>query len=200
MSSAFFQGDSLQREVYVKDPEGPSFWELNAALYGLREGARNWYDQFHRHCISLGFTTALGDPAAYSYDRDGIRGALAIHVDYALTCRNDEFFTTVLVPLLGQFSISKLEQSSFKFLGMHIKQADDFSVRIKQDTKSIKSLPQGADFLQEEEKQALLKSLVGQLLYLDLTRPDLAFLISDLARSSSKTTAKRLRMARILLR
>ena len=58
ISSAFFQGDSLQREVYVKDPEGPGFWVLNAALYGLREGARNWYDWFHRHCISLGFTTA----------------------------------------------------------------------------------------------------------------------------------------------
>ena len=65
---------------------------------------------------------------------------MAIHVDDALTCGNDEFFTTVLVPL-GQFSISKLEQSSFKFLGMHIKQADDFSVHIKEDTKLIKSLP-----------------------------------------------------------
>ena len=82
-----------------------------------------------------------GDPAAYSYDRGGIRGALAIHVDDAITCRNDEFYTTVLVPLLGHFSISKLEQSSFKFLGMHIKQTDDFFVHIKQDTKSIKSPP-----------------------------------------------------------
>ena len=94
---------------------------LNAALYGLHEGACNWYDRFHRHCISLGFTTAPGDPAAYSYDRDGIQGALAIHLDDAITCRNDEFYTTVLVPMLSQFSISKLEQSSFKFLGMHIK-------------------------------------------------------------------------------
>ena len=94
---------------------------------------------------------------------------MAIHVDDAITCGNDEFYTTVLVPLLGQFSISKLEQSSFKFLGMHIKQTDDFSVHIKQDTKSIKSLPPGADFLKEEEKQGILKSLVGQLLYLELT-------------------------------
>ena len=99
-----------------------------------------------------------------------------------------------------QFSISKLEQSSFKFLGMHIKQTDDFSVHIRQDTKSIKNLPPGADFLKEEEKQGILKSLVGQLLYLDLTRPDLTFLISDLARSSSKTSDERLRMARALLR
>ena len=40
-SLAFFQGDSLQREVYIKDPEGSSFWVLKAALYGLHEGARN---------------------------------------------------------------------------------------------------------------------------------------------------------------
>ena len=129
------------------------------ALYGLRKGAHNWYNRFHHHCISLGFTTALGEPAAYNYDRDGIRGALAIHVDYALTTRTDEFFTSILVPLLGQFLISKLEQSSFKFLGMHIKQGDDFSVHIKQDTKSIKNLPTGADSLKEDEKQTLLKSL-----------------------------------------
>ena len=43
-------------------------------------------------------------------------------------------------------------------------------------------------------------SLVGQLLYLDLTRPDLTFLISDLARSSSKTSDERLRVARALLK
>ena len=124
--------------------------------YTLREGARNWYDLFHRHCISLGFTTAPGDPAAYSYDRDGARGALAIHVDdAALTRGNDEFNNTVLVPLLSQFSISKLEYSSFKFLGMHIKQTDDFSVYIRQDTKSIKSLPPGAGQL------CYLKELYG---------------------------------------
>ena len=52
----------------------------------------------------------------------------------------------------------------------------------------------------EEEKQSVLKSLNGQLLYLDLTRPDLTFLISDLARSSSKTSDERLRVARALLK
>ena len=33
VSSAFFQGDSLQREVCVKNPEVPGFWVLNSALY-----------------------------------------------------------------------------------------------------------------------------------------------------------------------
>ena len=92
VSLAFFRGDSLQREVYVKNPESPGFWVLKAALYGLREGARNWYDRFHRHCLSLGFTTAQGDPTAYSYDRDVAQGALAIHVDDALTAGHKLFY------------------------------------------------------------------------------------------------------------
>ena len=91
--------------------------------------------------MSLGFTTAPGDPAAYSYDRDGARGALAIHVDDALTCGNDLFYDSVNLPLLSQFSISKLEHYSFKFLGMHIKQTADFAVSLGQDAKSIKDLP-----------------------------------------------------------
>ena len=121
--------------MYIKNPEGSGFWVLSTALYGLREGACNWYDRFHRHCLSLGFTTAPGDPAAYSYNRDGARGALAIHVDDTLICGNDLFYDTVTVPLLSQFSISKLEHSSFKFLGMHVKQTADFAVSLGQNTR-----------------------------------------------------------------
>ena len=68
-----------------------------------------------------------------------------------------------------------------------------------QDTKSIKELLQGVDSFSEEKKRSFLKSLVGQLLYLDLTRP-IAFMISDLSRSSSKTSDERLRVARALLK
>ena len=70
VSSAFFQGDTLERDMYIKNPEGPGFWLLNAALYGLREGARNWYDRFHRHAIRLVFTTVPGDPESFHY-KDG---------------------------------------------------------------------------------------------------------------------------------
>ena len=91
------------------------------ALYGLREGARNLYDRFYRHCLGLGFTPAPGDPAAYSYDRDGARGSLDIHVDDALTAGNALFYDSVIVSLSSQFSISKIEKKKFKFLGMRLK-------------------------------------------------------------------------------
>ena len=97
VSSAFFQGDTLERDVYVKNPEGPGYWLLNAALYRLREGARDWYDRFHRHCLGLGFNPAPGDPATYSYDG----GWLAIHVHALTASGNAEFYDKVIVPLLS---------------------------------------------------------------------------------------------------
>ena len=99
------------------------------------------------------------------------------------------------MPLFRQFSISKIEKPEFKFLGMRLKQTANFAVSLSQDTMSIKDLSQGVDSLTEEKKQSILKSLVGQLLYLDLTRPDLAFLTSDLSWSSSKTSNERLHVA-----
>ena len=40
--------ESSQRTVQVpdivKNPVDRGYWCLKAALYGLREGARNWYD------------------------------------------------------------------------------------------------------------------------------------------------------------
>ena len=96
--------------MYIKNPEGSIFWVLNAALYGLREVARNWYNRFQALCLSLEFTPAPGDPTAYSYDRDGWgSSALTIHVDDALTCGNNLFYDSVIVPLLSQFSISMID-------------------------------------------------------------------------------------------
>ena len=106
--------------------------------------------------------------------------------------KQTEFYGKVIVTLPSQFSISKIEKMDFKCLGMRLTQSDDFSVSITQDSKSIKELPVGVDSFSKEEKKSHLKSLVGQLLYLDLTRPDLAFMISDLSRSSSKTSDERL--------
>lgn len=78
ISLAFFQGDTLERDVYVTIPDGPGFWLLNAALYGLREGAKNWYDRFHRHVFTLGFVEI---PGVFQIHRRPNRGL------YSTSCR-----------------------------------------------------------------------------------------------------------------
>ena len=58
-------------------------------------------------CVGLGCTIAPGDPAAYSYDRDGARGSLAIHLADALTAGNAEFYDKFIVPLPVSFPSPK---------------------------------------------------------------------------------------------
>ena len=143
--------DALERDMYVKNPEGHCFWILNAALYGLQEGARNWYDRYHRHTIRLGFV------ASYHYRDGDTEGCKALHVDNALMADNEKFYSKVITPLLSQFCISKVEKGTFKFLGMKVVQSSDFYVSISQDTKAIKELLAGVVSLTEEKKAELLK-------------------------------------------
>ena len=77
-----------------------------------------------------------------------------MYVDDALTAGNTNFYDKVIVPILSQFSISKIEKKGFKFLGMRLTQSDDLSVSVSQDTKSIKELLVEVDSFSEEEKRA----------------------------------------------
>ena len=85
---------------------------------------------------------------AYNLYRDGAHGSLAIHVDDALKAGNALFYDLVILPFLSKFSIS---------------------MSLSQDTKSIKDLPTDVDSFTEEKKPSVFKSLISQLLYLDLT-------------------------------
>ena len=109
-----------------------------------------------------------GDPAAYSYDRDGACGSLAIHVDDTLTAGNAQFYYQVIVLLLSQFSISKIEKKHFKFLDMRLTQTDNFCVRMSQDAQSIKELLQGVDSFSEREKTESLEVTIRPVTLLRL--------------------------------
>ena len=93
--------------AFFKETHG--FWLLNAALYVLREGARNWYDRFHRHAIKLGFETVPGDPVLYHYKEGETQVCIALH---AITASNGNFYSKVITPLLSQFCISKVEKGT----------------------------------------------------------------------------------------
>ena len=49
ISSAFLQGNVLERTVYVRPPkelqEEGTIWKLNKCLYGLSDAPREWYER-----------------------------------------------------------------------------------------------------------------------------------------------------------
>ena len=108
---------------------------------------------------------------------------------------NEECYSEVITPMLSQFCISKVERGAFNFL--KIAQSLDFFVSLSQDTKAFKVLQSCGRILDGKESR---NNKTGQFLYLDLTRPDLKYMVSELSRSSSKTPDVRLVVARALLK
>ena len=62
----------LERDVYVAPPveAGESFdivWKLNRCLYGLNDGARQFYLSVREHLITLGCVPSHLDPAMFIF-------------------------------------------------------------------------------------------------------------------------------------
>ena len=76
IKSAFLQGKELDREVYNRPPQeshNPSnmIWKLKHGLYGLKDGARQFFISVKKKLPKLGFRQCTLDPAIFYVHKDG---------------------------------------------------------------------------------------------------------------------------------
>ena len=75
IKSAFLQGQSLQRLVYVLPPpeaeEKGSLWLLEKGAYGLIDGSRLFFLELKKALENLGMRALSGDSAFFTYHKDG---------------------------------------------------------------------------------------------------------------------------------
>jgi hypothetical protein len=85
--TAFLQGNSIRRDVFLFPPLGYAAtgicWRLCKPVYGLVSAPEAWYDSLCEVVKSHGFTSGLSDEAIFRLrNREGnILGILAVHVD-----------------------------------------------------------------------------------------------------------------------
>ena len=104
------------------------------------------------------------------------------HIDDFVYCGREQWHKLVFVKILKTFRISRLEECSFKYLGLNVNQnGEGIMIDQKQHVKHLTlvnvSTLHGTmnDALSENEVQ-LLRSLSGQLLWVTSpTRPDAAY-------------------------
>ena len=67
ITSAFLQGNSIERNVYLKPPPEASsegiIWKLKRSIYGLNDAPRAWYERVRSELIQLGGKASLYDEA-----------------------------------------------------------------------------------------------------------------------------------------
>ncbi|KAK3719576.1 hypothetical protein QZH41_006798 [Actinostola sp. cb2023] len=214
VTTAFLNGD-LKEEVYMRQPEGFSVkgkehlvCKLNKSLYGLKQSPRCWNYTLDEHLKSMGFVQTPSDPCIYVSDEDANPFIIAVYVDdIVLAGPSDEKIAEVKQNISERFEVKDMGELKY-FLGVQVIQ-EDGKVWIGQPTytenilkkfgmenckpvstpvdPNFKLTKAGADNV--PHNQSDYQSVVGSLLYLSsVSRPDIAFAVSNVARYSSNPT------------
>lgn len=193
--NAFLHGD-LTEEVYMKLPPGfnssdpTKVCRLKKSLYGLRQAPRCWFKKLTTALKGYGFQQCRSDYSLFTY---------VIYVDDLIITGNQpasvEFFKTYLASCFKMKDLGLLRfflgiEVARNRTGMYLTQRK-YALEIIEDTGLLNSKP--ATFpVEQNHKLALSKStllpnpqkyrrLVGRLIYLGVTRPDLAYSIHVLS-------------------
>ncbi|GJU61069.1 putative ribonuclease H-like domain-containing protein [Tanacetum coccineum] len=206
VKSAFLYG-TIDEEVYVSQPPGfvdPKFpkkvYKVVKALYGLHQAPRAWYATLSTFLLKSGYRRGTIDKTLFiKKDKNDIM-LVQVYVDdiiFGSTKRSwcDEFEAL----MKSRFQMSSMGELTF-FLGLQVKQKED-GIFISQD-KYVAEILKKFDFasvktastpiethkpLVKDEEAAdvdvhLYRSMIGSLMYLTTSRPDIMFAVCACSR------------------
>ncbi|GKC70776.1 retrovirus-related pol polyprotein from transposon TNT 1-94 [Tanacetum coccineum] len=206
VKSAFLNG-FINEEVYVAQPPGfidfekpDHVYKLKKALYGLKQAPKAWYDRLKAFLIKHEYKMGMVDNTLFTKKKSSNLIIVQIYVDdiiFGSTCQDmcDEFAKI----MHDEFEMSMMGELNF-FLGLQIKQMEDGiffnqSKYIKEmlkkfgleESKPMKT-PMSSDtkLTKDEECESVdstkYRGMIGSLLYLTASRPDIMFSVCLCAR------------------
>jgi len=200
VNNAFLHGE-LDEEVYMELPPGfgakrsSQVCRLTKSLYGLKQASRQWFSKFSNTLLKLGFIQSKSDYSLFTRLQGSSFIALLVYVDDIVLAGNDsEALSTFTLLLNQQFQLKDLGDLKF-FLGLEIARNSTgislcqckYALEILEDSGLLackpSKLPMDPNLRLSQHEGLLLadptpyRRLVGRLLYLSLTRPDLVYSI-----------------------
>ncbi|GJS26438.1 retrovirus-related pol polyprotein from transposon TNT 1-94 [Tanacetum coccineum] len=198
VKTAFLNGP-LKEEVYVSQPEGfidPEFpdhvYRLKKALYGLKQAPRAWYDKLSSFLIEHGFTKGIIDPTLFTRRHGGDILLVQVYVDDIIFGSTNPDFSKRFANLMkNNFEMSMMGELKF-FLGLQVHQSPR-GIFISQTQYAIELLKKhgldeyvsmstpmeterlDADLQGTPTDQMTYHRMIGGLMYLTASRPDIAF-------------------------
>ena len=195
IKSAYLQGMELKRDVYLIPPveanvQTGKIWKLKHCLYGLNDGARQFYLSVREHLLKIGCIQSSLDPALFFYRVKGkLIGLICCHIDDFLHAGECEFDRQVMENLTERFLAGKVEEKTFKYIGFQvIQQEHGIVLDHSQYTSDLengyicpKRAAQKHSKLNSKELTTL-RQLVGRLNWaVQGSRPDMAFDMIELS-------------------
>ncbi|KAJ0555649.1 putative RNA-directed DNA polymerase [Helianthus annuus] len=226
VNNAFLYGN-LVEDVYMKLPEGyfskndTRVCKLNKSLYGLKQAPRMWNEKLLSVLFELGFTQSKCDHSLFVKTSGLVIVVLLVYVDdIVITGNNEQEILHVKQFVQSKFLIKDLGILKY-FLGIEVLKVDD-GLCLSQRKYCLELL---AEFgmtgckpvsnpiepnyvvtaLCEKESENLInvsgyQRLVGKLIYLSHTRPDIAYSVHVLSQFMHKPTKAHFLLAMRVLR
>nr|GEY36560.1 copia protein [Tanacetum cinerariifolium] len=198
VKTAFLHG-SLKEDVYVYQPKGfidtdhPSHvYKLKKALYGLKQAPRTWYDEMSMFLLQNGFSKGIIDLTLFAKRFDNDILVVQVYVDDIIFGSTNPRYSTLFSNLMkSRFEMSMMGEMTF-FLGLQVSQSPS-GIFINQSNYlnkilkkyglntcdiigTLMDIKDKLNFDQIETLAAAMKyrSMIGALMYLTSSRPDIA--------------------------
>ncbi|GKE51429.1 putative ribonuclease H-like domain-containing protein, partial [Tanacetum coccineum] len=177
VNSEFLYG-KIEEEVYVYQPPGfedPEFpdkvYKVEKALYGLHQAPRAWYETLSTYLLDNEFQRGHIDKTLFIKRVKGDILLVQVYVDDIIFGSTKKSLCTEFEKLMHKkFQMSSMGELTF-FLGLQIA-----------STHMETSKPLLKDAEAEDVDVHLYRSMIGSLMYLTSSRPDIMFVVCACAR------------------
>jgi hypothetical protein len=199
VKSAFLHGD-LHEEIYMEQPQGfvqdsSLVCRLWKSLYGLKQAPWAWYAKMDSFLLSVGFSRCHSDLNVYILRQEDALLFLALYVDdLIVTGSTSSIIASIKIALHDRFSMTDLGLLHY-FLRIEITQSSS-GISLVQPKYALDLLacfhmvdckPALTPFLSRVKLEVkcstplvdatLYHQLVGSLIYLTHTHPDISFAV-----------------------
>lgn len=224
VKNAFLHGE-LDRVIYMEQPRGfenkdyPNHvCKLKKALYGLKQAPRAWYGKIGEFLVQNDYTMASADSSLFVKVRGDKLAIILVYVDDLIITGDDENeIRQIRENLSVRFQMKELGELKH-FLGLEVERTRDGLFLCQQkyaqdllerfgmlDCKPISTpIEVNARLRATEGKDlqdgTMYRQLVGSLIYLTLTRPDIAYAVGIVSRYMQEPKKPHLEAARRILR
>ncbi|KAK6120346.1 hypothetical protein DH2020_045903 [Rehmannia glutinosa] len=204
-----FLNGNLEEDIYMWQPEGFTtkgqehmLCELHKSIYGLKQASRSWNIRFDQAVRSFGFLKSPGEPYVYKRIQGAIVVFLVLYVDDILLIGNNiEVLSHVKSWLNNQFEMKDLGEANY-ILGLPIKQClEGIYISQSKYTKELLKkfgIDEGRTLSTQWQPMSNLtktkgksvdeskyRGMIGSLLYLTASRPDILHAVCLCARFQS---------------
>ncbi|GKC96198.1 putative ribonuclease H-like domain-containing protein [Tanacetum coccineum] len=179
VKSAFLYG-TIEEEVYVtqppgfKDPDNPDkVYKVVKALYGLHQAPRAWYETLANYLLGNGFKRGKIDQTLFIKKQKGDILLVQVYVDDIIFGSTNKELCTGFEKLMKENQDKYVAEILKKFNYTDVKSA---STPVDLEKPLVK------DRDNDDVNAHLYRSMIGSLMYLTTSRPDIMFAVCACAR------------------